>query len=47
MGYSKELGKHENWLAEKKWAYQSRPYKPHVTLEERLEGPLIVTNKWD
>ena len=26
---------------------QSRPYKPNRTLEEYLEGPLIVANKWD
>lgn len=46
-GYAKELGKRENWLAEKQNLRLTRPYRPHVTLEERLSGPLIVANKWD
>ncbi|EFX84804.1 hypothetical protein DAPPUDRAFT_92293 [Daphnia pulex] len=46
-GFSRSLGKHEKWLADKIYLKQSRPYKPHVTLEERLEGPLMASNKWD
>jgi hypothetical protein len=41
------LGKREKWLSEKIITQQGRPYKPHVTLEDRLEGPLTASNKWD
>lgn len=47
MGFSQELGKQEKWIAERIKERHLRPYRPNVTLEERLEGPLIVTNKWD
>lgn len=46
-GFSRALGKHEKWLAERIKETHARPYRPHVTLEERLGGALIVTNKWD
>lgn len=46
-GYAKELGKHETRLEALKEACKLRPYRPDATLEDRLAGPLMATNKWD
>jgi len=45
-GFSRELGKKEKWMAEKK-AARIKPYRPDVTLEQRLVTPLNVKNVWD
>lgn len=46
-GFAKVLGKREKWLAKVKEEVVGRPYRPHATLEDRLVGPLKVSNSWD
>jgi len=44
-GFSKELGKHEKWMANVK--SKVKPYRPNATLEDRLVAPLNTAKNWD
>jgi len=44
-GFSKELGKHEKWLAKVKSVV--KPYRPNATLEDRLVAPLKARDQWE